>query len=118
MPVRRLTVNGDLGVEHRTRRRKLGGRANPRLFLDSRCLAGSLPQVIQVCPSHFSKANDLNLLETWRIGQKGSLDTHPVRHATNGETGAGTGIAIADHGALEDLDPLAVSLDDLGAHPH
>src|SRR5690606_18843107 len=86
-------------------------------LLDAGGLASQISQVIELGAPHLAAAHHLDLLDARRIDQERSLDADAVRgDAAHGEVLVHTAGAAADDHALEDLDSLAISFDDLRMH--
>src|SRR5215208_1754067 len=83
-------------------------------FPERRGLADSLPQEVQLRPSHLAVADDLDLLDPRAVDLERPLNADPARDPANRDRAGDPTAAQAHDSALEDLDPLAVPLDDLG----
>src|SRR5262245_37916738 len=60
--------------------------------------------------------DDLDLLDPRAVDLERPLDADPARDPADRDRAGDPAAAEAHHDALEDLDPLAVALDDLGRH--
>src|SRR5579859_1380249 len=84
--------------------------------------AGGLPtqsaHVVEVLAADLIVAHDLDLVNARRVEQIGALDADIVRDTADGEGAVEPRAAQMNDDALEDLDTLAIALDDLGVHAH
>src|SRR5713101_2906217 len=96
------------------RRRLAGGRhLDEALLLQTRRLAREIPQVVELRAPHGGPLHHLDLVDPRGVQRERPLHAHPVGDAPHGERGADSVAALADHHALEDLDPLLLALDHL-----
>src|SRR5688500_13899106 len=84
------------------------------LFLDARCLAGELAQVVQLRPAHATATHHLNVADHWAVHGKDALDANTVRNLADCERLADTTAAAGDAHAFERLNALLVTF--LHAH--
>src|SRR6185437_8570629 len=88
------------------------------LFLDPRCLAREVPQIVELGAADVAAALDGDVADRGAVGLEHPLDAFAVRHLAHGERGVETTVAACDHHALVGLDALAVAFDDLHLHDH
>src|SRR5258705_13982486 len=83
---------------------------------EGRSLADAIAQEVELGASRDTVADDLDLLDARAVDLERPLDTDPGRDAPDRDGAGDPSAAQAHDGPLEDLDPLAVALDDLGRH--
>src|SRR6266581_3588994 len=88
------------------------------LLLEARRLAGQLSQVVKLRAPHRRALGNLDLVDARRVEGKGPLHAHAVGDAPHRERGPGPAPALADHHALEGLQALFLTLDDLDGDAH
>src|SRR5207253_4594080 len=86
------------------------------LFLDLGSLAGAVPQVVELGPTDVAPGHGLDAGDDRRVDGKRPLHTDAEADLADGEGLPGAAPLAADDRTLEDLDSLAISLDD--AHVH
>src|SRR5436190_20646281 len=79
-------------------------------------LADAIAKKVQLGPADLAVPEDLDLLDPRAVDLEGPLDADAARDPADGDRAGDPAAAEAHHDALEDLDPLAVALDDLGRH--
>ena len=77
-------------------------------------LADAVAKEVQLGAADLAVADDLDLLDPRAVELERALDTDARRDPADRDGGRDAAVAHAHHEALEDLDPLAVALDDLG----
>src|SRR5665213_2245623 len=87
-------------------------------FLDTRSLAGALPQIVQLRAPHAAAALDRDGGDARAVGLESALDALAVRDLAHGEGGVEAAVATGDDYTLVGLNPLAISLDHLDLHHH
>src|SRR5580700_292534 len=81
--------------------------------------ADLLAQVEELCPAHLAVAKHLDPVDARSMHQEGALDADTMGDAANCETRRQPDLALErDDHALEHLDALAGSLNDLDVHAH
>src|SRR4029453_6246763 len=95
-------------------RRRQSLEASARSRLDAGSLADAVAQVVEARAPDTPNSRDVDLLDERRVEGEDALDADAVAYAAYGEAGACSARADADDDAFEDLDPLAVALDDFG----
>src|SRR5665811_1445748 len=88
------------------------------LLLDSVLLADLVAEVVELGPVHVADGQDLELIDLGRVHGEGTLDSHAERLLAHREGLADAFTLALDADALEHLDPLAHTLDDLEVHLH
>src|SRR5438552_7542580 len=83
---------------------------------EGRGLADAVAQEVQLGSTDLAVADDLDLLDPWAVDLEGPLDADAARDPAHGDRARDPAAAEAHDDALEDLDPLAVALDDLRRH--
>jgi lipopolysaccharide biosynthesis protein len=93
-----------------------GWELNALLF-DAGRFSNSVPKVEKTRAANIAAASDFQFVDTRAVYKKRALYTDPVCESANGHILIGTALVYFDHGALKDLYPLAIALDDLGMDP-
>src|SRR3990170_309040 len=93
------------------------GSAGPALA-EGGGLADALAQEVELGPAGHAVADDLDLLDARRVDLEGALDADAGAQRAHGDRAGDAAAAQAHDRALEDLDALAVALDDLGRDAH
>src|SRR5262249_10885408 len=75
-------------------------------------------EVVQLRPVHVADRGDVDLVDLRRMQRERPLDADAEGVLAHGERLTGAGTLALDHDPLEDLDPLAVALDDLEVNAH
>ena len=84
------------------------------LFLDTSRFADLPAQEIELGATHLATANDINLVNAWRVKQEYTLDTDAVALLANGESIASIVALLGGyHHSFKDLNTLFATLDDL-----
>src|SRR3954466_1738625 len=83
-----------------------------------RRLADSIAQEVELRTPGDAVADDLDLLDARAVDLEGPLDADAGRDAPDSDGPGDPATTEAHDGPLEDLDALAVALDDLGGHLH
>src|SRR5229473_1060164 len=86
------------------------------LLLEPRRLADQVAEVVELRPPHGGPLHHLDLVDPRRVHWERALHPDPVGDAAHRERGPGAAPAPADHHALEGLQPLLLTLDDLDHH--
>src|SRR5262249_43324513 len=113
--------------------RSPGGRrrdrpAGPRLDLDPELVLAELADaglladlaagVVELRPVHVTDRGGVELVDVRGVQRERAPHADAEGVLPHRERLAGTGALTLDHDPLEDLDPLAVALDDLEVHAH
>src|SRR3954470_9915524 len=96
-------------------RRTLAVRAP---LAQGRCLADAVAQEVELRTPGDAVTDDLDLLDARAVDLEGPLDADAGRDAPDSDGTGDPATTEAHDGPLEDLDALAVALDDLGGHLH
>src|SRR6476659_6971570 len=83
---------------------------------ERRGLADAIAQEVQLGAPGDAVPNDLDLLDARAVDLEGPLDADAGGDPADGDRPGDAAAAQAHDGPLEDLDALAVALDDLGRH--
>src|SRR4029079_10901037 len=83
---------------------------------ERRGLADALPEEVQLRPSNLAVADNLDLLDPRAVDLERPLDADAARDPADRDRAGDAAATKPHHGPLEDLDPLAIALDDLGRH--
>src|SRR3972149_8689313 len=94
-----------------------GGAAGPALA-EGGGLADALAQEVELGSAGHAVAHDLDLLDARRVDLESALDADAGAQRAHGDRASDPAPAQAHDRALEDLDALAVALDDLGRDAH
>src|SRR5512143_1968882 len=86
------------------------------LLLDLRGLATEIAKIVQLRTADVAPGHDLDLGDDGGVHGKGPLDADTEAHLAHGEGLAHAPALSTDHHPLEDLDTLAVALDDAYMH--
>src|SRR5512143_78445 len=86
------------------------------LLLDLRGLATEIAKIVQLRTADVAPGHDLGLGDDGGVHGKGPLDADAEAHLAHGEGLAHASALSTDHHPLEDLDTLAVALDDAYMH--
>jgi len=81
-------------------------------------LADALAQEVELCAAHLAVADDLDLLDARAVDLEGPLDPDARRDPADGDRAGDPATAETHDRPLEDLDALAIALDDLGRDLH
>src|SRR6476661_299225 len=92
---------------------RAGRDAGSALFLDLGLLATQLAQVVQLRAADVTAGDDVDVVDVGRVHREGPLDADAVALLADGEGLADATTLAAQHDALEDLDALLGTLDDL-----
>src|SRR5215203_564392 len=89
------------------------------LLLDASGTPGEATQVIELGAANAAASSHFDLVDARRMDEKGPLDPDPVcGKASNRKVLVDSARAPPDDDALEDLDALPVTFDDLGVNTH
>jgi hypothetical protein len=80
--------------------------------LDTSSLTRALTQVVELTSSNTTAHFHLDLLETWAVERKHTLDAYAVGELPNGERGAKPVVVAREACALKDLYTLLLTLTD------
>src|SRR5688500_16525870 len=112
-------MRGSLPVCPSARRRgREGWLADAGGFLDPGGAATQGAQVVEAGAAYLAAADDFYLIESGGEALEGALHANTAGDLTHREVGRRAAVADPDHVALEDLDALSVTLNDLGADTH
>jgi hypothetical protein len=89
--------------------------AGAGFFLDAGGAAAQGAKVVEAGAADLALAHDFDFVDAGGVAQEGALYADAVADFADREGGGGAGAADADDVAFEDLDTLAVALNDLGA---
>src|SRR3954469_8717905 len=95
-----------------------GRRGGARLLLDLRLLAAQLTQVVELRSTDVAARDELDVVHDRRVHGERSLHAYAETHLACRESLAHAAALASDHDPLEDLDALAVALDDADMHLH
>src|SRR5947209_3313291 len=87
-------------------------RGGVALLLDLRLLAAQLAQVVELRPAYVAAGDQLDVVNDRRVHRERPLDADTEAHLARGEGLAHPAALAPDDHTLEDLDALAVALDD------
>ena len=87
------------------------------LFFNLGSLTDSLANVVQLCTSDFTDANDVYLLNVRRVDGESLLNTTTVRNTSYSKGFGNTAAVLSDNGSFEKLDSFAVTLFDTVVYP-
>src|SRR5439155_25164893 len=87
-------------------------------FGDAGGAAAALAEVVELRTADRTARGDLDLVDARRVDREDPLHADAVGSLADGERLAAPAAAAAEHGALEDLDALLVTLDDAHVHAH
>ena len=102
----------------RSRRRAYGGQPFVRRSRRVAALPDAVAQEVELGAPGDAVPDDLDLLDARAVDLERPLDADARRDAPDGDGPGDPATAQAHDGPLEDLDALAVALDDLGGHLH
>src|SRR5690606_19714999 len=139
-PEFRLDVDGGLGATRRGKHRSgadapllaipvahhIHARGLPQVvagrsssLLDPSGAPGPSAQVVQLRPPHLTVPQHLDLVDAWAVDRERALDTDAVgRDPAHREVLVDAAAPSPDDDALERLNALAVTFDDLDVDPH
>src|SRR5690606_17107860 len=89
-----------------------------QLFLDTRGLARTLAQVVELGATDVTAALHFDAGHQRRVGLERTLDTFARRDLADDECGVETAVALGDDNAFEGLEPLASAFLDLHLDDH
>src|SRR3954447_23407117 len=93
-------------------------RGGVALLLDLRLLAAQLTQVVELRSTDVAARDELDVVHDRRVHGERSLHAYAETHLACRESLAHAAALASDHDPLEDLDALAVALDDADMHLH
>ena len=82
------------------------------LFLNLGCLTNAVTEVVQLCTSYLTNADNVNLFNIGRMDGEGLLYAYAIRNASYSKGLGDAAAVLCDHGAFEHLDSLTVTLFD------
>ena len=85
-------------------------------LLNLGALTHAVTQIIQLGAAHLTLADDLDLVHSGSVDGEHLLHTNAVGHAANSDGLLDAAVLLGDHGALKDLDTLAVAFLDVHVH--
>ena len=88
-------------------------RLGSQLFLDLGALAHAAAQIVQLCTSDLTDADDFHLLHVRRMDRERLFNADAVGNSAYREGFGDSAAVLTDYGTLEQLDSLAVALFDL-----